>query len=335
MQAWVVRLHARVLRALWLSLSLSATLVTSALAAPPELGGPLPTPFPLFPPDNWWNLDISSAPLDPNSATFINFIGGDQLHPDLGSYTTAWPDGIYGFPYIVVDANQPKRTVTFAYDSESDHVGYPIPDEAITQPHWIECGPAGNQELPGCDRHMLIVDKDNKYLYELFKLFWDGSKWTAGSGAFFDMKTNNRRPESWTSADAAGLAILPGLIRYEEVYGPDEVKHAFRFTLHVSNGYVYPASHQAGSYPGALPMGARLRLKASTDISGFPAEIQKTFRAMKKYGLIMADNGNDMSIGGTFDPRWDNDIWNPAFRGLTANDFEVVQLGYRGTTSAR
>jgi hypothetical protein len=235
---------------------------------------------------------------------------------------------VYGFPYIVVDASQPKRTVTFAYADESDPVGYPIPDEAITQPHWIEHGEPGNALVPGVDRHMLIVDKDNKHLYELYNAFWDGAKWTAVSGAFFDMKTNSRRPEGWTSADAAGLAILPGLVRYDEVYGTDEIQHAFRFTVRTTNGYVYPASHRAASTSGALPMGARLRLKASKDISGSSAEMQRIFRAMKRYGLIVADNGSDMYISGTFDTRWDNDVLNPAFAGLTANDFEVVELGW-------
>jgi hypothetical protein len=303
-------------------------------AAPPELGGPLPPPFPLFPPDNWWNTDISGAPVDPGSAAFINFIGGDVLHPDFGGEVCPGCVGIYGLPYIVVDAAQPKRTVTFLYDDESDHIGYPIPDEAITQPHWVEHGEPGNQYVPDVDRHILIVDKDNKYLYELYNAWWDGAKWTADSGAFFDMKTNNRRPEGWTSADAAGLAIVPGLVRYEEVYGSAEIGHAFRFTVRLSNGYVYPASHQAGDYPGALPMGARLRLKANKDISRFPAEVQRIFRAMKKHGLIVADNGADMFIQGTFDTRWNNDILNPAFGGLTANDFEVIQLGWKPPTSS-
>jgi hypothetical protein len=317
------------------SSSLLAALVllvgTTARAAPPELGGALPGPLPLFPPTNWWNQDISLAPVDSSSAAFISFIGpGRGLHPDLGGEQCPGCVGIYGMPYIVVDSAQPKRTVTFHYDDESDHVGYPIPDEAITQAHWIEGGEPGDQD-PGGDRHMLIVDRDNKYLYELFSLHYDGSKWTAGSGAFFDMKTNNRRPEGWTSADAAGLAILPGLLRYDEVYGPDEIRHALRVTVRATNGHVWPASHSAGSTAGALPMGARLRLKASKNISGFPADVQKIFRAMKSHGLIVADNGADMFVGGTFDTRWNNDVLNPAFAALTASDFEVVQLGWVGT----
>jgi hypothetical protein len=208
---------------------------------------------------------------------------------------------------------------------------YPIPDEAITEPYWIEGVEPGNQD-PGGDRHMLIVDKDNNHLYELFGLYWDGAGWTAGSGAFFDMNVSGRRPEGWTSSDAAGLAILPGLVRHDETYGsPDPIRHAFRVTVRATNGYVYPASHQAGSTPGALPMGARLRLKASVDVAGLTTDVhlQKVFQAMKTYGLIVADNGSDMFITGTMDAGWDNDVLNPAFAAVRASDFEVIKLGYR------
>ncbi len=310
-------------------------------------GGPLPSPLPLFPSDNWWNVDISAAPLDPNSAAFITFIKthpttgqiiARQLHPDFGGTESPGSDEIYGIPYVVVDETQPKVAVQFDYSDESDGVDhntdtsfpfYPIPPEAITQPHWIEGGPPGNQDVGG-DRHMLIVDKDNNHLYELYALHHNGSGWVAGSGAFFDMNTNNRRPEGWTSADAAGLAILPGLVRYDEVFGPDEINHALRFTVSRSKGVVFPASHEANTSTNnnALPMGARLRLKASKNISGYAPEVQKIFRAMKKYGLIMADNGSNMYISGAFDTRWDNGILNPAFHSLDASDFEVVQRGY-------
>lgn len=304
-------------------------------------GGPLPTPLPLFPVDNWWNVDISNAPVDTNSANFISFIGNGtnpRLHPDFGGINEDEVDGIYGIPYVVVDSTQPKKVVQFDYSDESDGVDhntdtsfpfYPIPDEAITQAQWIEGGPPGNQDVGG-DRHMLIVDKDNKHLYELYALHWNGTQWTAGSGAFFDMKTNNRRPEGWTSADAAGLAILPGLVRYDEVDGPDEIGHAFRFTVNRTKGYVFPASHEANTSTSnnALPMGARLRLKASVDISGFHPSAQKIFRAMKKYGLILADNGSNMYVSGAFNTQWDNGILNPAFHALHANDFEVIQRGY-------
>jgi hypothetical protein len=314
-----------------------------AVAPAVSLGGPLPGPLPLFPPGNWWNLDISAAPVDSNSAAFISFIGINRsLHPDFGGTESPGSDTIYGMPYVVVDGTQPKKTVQFEYSDESDGVNhttdtsfpfYPIPDEAITQRYFIEGGPPGNQNVGG-DRHMLIVDRDNKHLYELYALRHDGTTWRAGSGAFFDLKTNDRRPETWTSADAAGLAILPGLVRYDEVFGPDEINHAFRVTLRASNGYVFPASHAAGNNPSALPMGARLRLKESKNISSFPAPMQKIFRAMKKYGLIMADNGSDMYISGTFNTSWDNDVLNPAFAALKASDFEVIQRGYTAPTPA-
>jgi hypothetical protein len=316
-------------------------LVIEVVAAA-TLGGALPTPLPLFPADNWWNVDISDAPVDPASSSYINFInngGTRKLHPDFGGEAAPGSIRIYGFPYIVVDGTQAKRAVQFRYASESDGVDhttgasipfYPIPDEAITQKHWVEGGDPGNVDKRGTiDRHMIIVDRDNKYLYELYNVFYDGAKWVASSGAFFDMKTNNRRPEGWTSADAAGLAILPGLVRYDEAFGPNEINHAFRVTVRATNGFVYPASHRAGSTAGALPMGARLRLKANVNLSSFTPELQKIFRAMQRYGLIVADNGTDMFISGAFDKRWSNDVLNPAFAALNASHFEVVQLGWR------
>jgi hypothetical protein len=318
-----------------------ALALLAATAAGPVANGPLPGPFPLFPATNWWNLDISSAPVDPNSAAFLTFIGLTRgMHPDFGGDVSTGSVQIYGIPYAVVDGTQPKVAVQFQYYDESDGVShpgstgfpfYPIPDEAKTQSHWIEGGEPGNQDLRStADRHLLIVDRDNKLLYELYNVFWNGSQWLAGSGAFFDMKTNNRRPDTWTSADAAGLAILPGLVRYDEVFGPGEIGHAFRVTVRASNGYVFPASHSAGSNPQALPMGARLRLKASRDISGFAPEAQKIFRAMKQFGLLVADNGSDLYVSGTYDNAWNNDVLNPAFSAIKASDFEVVQLGWQG-----
>jgi hypothetical protein len=325
-------------------IALGAVLVlmdaVTATGLGPMPGGALPGPLPLFPTDNWWNVDISGAPVDPNSAAFISFInngGTRRLHPDFGGEEFPGSTQIYGMPYVVVDGTQPRLTVDFVlYPEESDGVGlpfYPVPIEAVTQPHWIEGGDPGNVDLRSSeDRHLLIVDRDNKYLYELYNVYYNAvtGRWEAGSGAFWDMNTNNRRPEGWTSADAAGLAILPGLVRYDEAYEPavTEIQHALRVTVRATNGHVYPASHSAGSRAGALPMGARLRLKAGKDISGFTPEVQKIFRAMKRYGLIVADNGSDMYITGTFDTRWNNDVLNPAFGALTASDFEVIQLGW-------
>jgi len=324
-------------------------------ATVPARSAALPAPLPLFPADNWWNTDVSTAPIDANSAGFIAFInngGTRKLHPDFGGEASPGSVDIYGVPYAVVDGAQPKVAVTFDYWDESDGVNmstgqgipfYPIPTQAITQNHWVEGGaPANVDQRSQSDRHLLIVDCTNRLLYELYNVYYDAAqaKWYAGSGAFFDMKTNNRRPDTWTSADAAGLAILPGLVRYDEAWNAaiTDIGHAFRVTVRSTNGYVYPASHRAGSTSGALPMGARLRLK--TNVNGAdPAlrtsdpNVRKIFRAMQKYGLIVADNGSDMYITGTFDTRWDNGILNPAFATLSASDFEVIQLGWKPATA--
>ena len=290
----------------------------------------------VLPANNWWNLDISAAPVDSRSAQLIGWISGRtggnttatrRLHPDFGPPP-------YGIPYVLVDGTQPRVPVTFvSYGNESDSgygslPGYPIPNEARSLPNYIEGAVPGGGTAG--DRHLLVIDRDRWILYETFATRWNASlsRWEAGSGAIFTLSTNDRRPEGWTSADAAGLAILPGLVRYDEAFGTAEITHAFRVTTRSTNGYVWPASHAAGSNASAPPMGARLRLKASRDISGFRPEIQRIFRAMKRYGLIVADNGSDMYISGTMDPRWDNDVLNPAFRALTADDFEVIELGW-------
>lgn len=338
------------LLAVALSLPVAPLALAQCPVSLPAAGGALPGPLPLFPSDNWWNQDVSAAPVDSGSANYIAFInngGTRRLHPDFGGSASAGSTDIYGMPYAVVDGSQPKQPVTFQYWDESDGVNratgqgvpfYPIPEQAITQAHWIEGGAPGNvDQRDQGDRHLLIIDCANQYLYELYNVYYDAAaaKWYAGSGAFFDMNTNNRRPDTWTSADAAGLAIFPGLVRYDEAWNAalTDIGHAFRVTVRATNGYVYPASHRAGTTAGALPMGARLRLKSS--VAGLdPAlrstdpNVQKIFRAMQKYGLIVADNGSDLFITGTFDVRWNNDILNPAFSTLKASDFEVVQLGW-------
>jgi hypothetical protein len=331
--------------------------VASGVTGQPVLGGALPgsPPGALFPADNWWSVDVSGAPVDANSDAYVQFInncagccptGGRRLHPDFGGNVSPGSVQTYGIPYAVVDGNQAKRSVIFFYDAESDGVDqatgqsfpfYPLPDQAIGQPHWVEGGDPASVDLrDDQDRHLIVVDRDRRHLYELWNVWYDTAhgQWYAGSGAFFDMNTNNRRPETWTSADAAGLAILPGLVRYDEVYASDptgayEIPHAFRVTVRRTNGHVFPASHTAGSTSGAPPMGARLRLKAGKDIAGFPPEIRRIFGAMKKHGLIVADNGTDMYVTGTYDPRWNNDVLNPAFGQLSACDFEVMQLGWK------
>jgi hypothetical protein len=318
-------------------LRLLALLGLVAARLPGQPGAALPGPPPLFPADNWWNVAVDAAPVDPRSASFIDWIGaGTRLHPDFGGDADPAPE-IYGMVYVVVPGAQPLVPVTFVeFGDESDAgapgrpPGYPLPAEAKTQPRWIEGGyPAGSDA--GGDRHMLVVDRDNRILYELYHTHWNGAagRWEAGSGAVFSLDSNARRPAGWTSADAAGLAILPGLVRYDEVFASAPIRHAFRCTVRDTNGYVFPASHSAGASSAAPPMGTRLRLKAGKDISGYPPEIQRIFQTMKTYGLIVADNGSDLYVQGTYDTRWNNDVLNPAFASLRAVDFEVVQLGWQ------
>lgn len=320
-------------------------------ASVPVQGAPPSASLPLFPTDNWWNTDIRSAPVDPASASLIAFInngGTRRLHPDFGGEASPGSTAIYGFPYAIVDGAQPRQAVTFDYWDESDGVDqatgqgvpfYPIPVQSITQPHWIEGGAPGNvDQRSTSDRHLLMIDCTNRTLYELYNVHYSTAqqKWLAGSGAFFDMNRNDRRPEGWTSADASGLAIFPGLVRYDEAANAavPEINHALRVTVRATNGYVYPASHRAGSTAGALPMGARLRLKASVN-GADPAlrtsdpTARKIFRAMQRYGLIVADNGSDMYISGTFDVRWNNGTLNPAFSTLSAHDFDVIERGWK------
>ena len=329
-----------------------ATCVNALAQCPPSVpveGAPPSSP--VFPADNWWHVDISTAPVDPASSSFIAFVnngGTRKLHPDFGGEASPGSVDIYGMPYAIVDGTQPKQAVTFDYWDESDGVDpstgqgvpfYPIPAQAATQPHWVEGGAPGNvDQRSDADRHLLIVDCTNRYLYELYNVYFDSASghWLAGSGAFFDMNVNGRRPDGWTSADAAGLAIFPGLVRYDEAWNANvaEIGHAFRVTVRATNGYVYPASHRAGSTAGALPMGARLRLKTSVNgqdpvLRTSDPNVRKIFRAMQKHGLIVADNGSDLYVTGTFDTRWNNDILNPAFALLTASDFDVIQLGWK------
>jgi hypothetical protein len=272
--------NGRVMRSTLLpSLVLAALLAALGAAGPSaaQPGGALPAPLPLFPADNWWNADVRSAPVDPGSAGYLSRLGlGTGLHPDFGG-DAGFPE-IYGLPYVVVPGSQPLVPVTFVeFGDESDAgapgrpPGYPIPEEAKSQPHYLEGGFPANAGASG-DRHLLLVDRDHRLLFELYHARWNGaqSRWEAGSGAVFPLDSNLRRPEGWTSADAAGLAILPGLVRYDEAAAADPIRHAFRMTVEETNGHVFPASHTAGSHAGALPLGARLRLKASKDLSSYP-----------------------------------------------------------------
>lgn len=317
-------------------------------AAVPVQGAPLRGAAPLFPADHWWNADVSAAPVDPASAAYIAFIGANRrLHPDFGGTAAPGSTEIYGIPYAVVDGTQPKVAVTFDYADESDGAGvpfYPLPAQSIGQAHWVEGGaPAAVDQRSQSDRHLLVVDCTNRHLYELYNVWHDvgAARWYAGSGAVFDLDASDRRPDGWTSADAAGLAILPGLVRYDEAWNPavPDIGHAFRVTVRATNGYVYPASHRAGSTAGALPMGARLRLKASVGgqdpaLRTADPNVRKIFRAMQKHGLIVADNGSDLYVTGTFDVRWNNDLLNPAFALLAAGDFDVIALGWKPAPAA-
>lgn len=272
-----------------------------------------------FPADNAWNQDISAAAVDPNSDAIINFIGPSiGLHPDFGS-------GLYngssmGIPYVVVDSSQSPVSIDFtAYGDESDPGPMPVPANA----------PIEGYPNPGNgDRHVLVIDKSNCFLYELYSSYPnnDGS-WDAGSAAVWDLQNGEQRPWTWTSADAAGLSIFAGLVRYDEV-ASGKIQHAIRFTLPQSQAaMVPPASHWAAnsSNPLAAPMGMRLRLKASYDISAFSANVQVILTALKKYGMIMADNGSAMYLSGAPDDRWNNDDLHNLSQ-VPASAFEVVQM---------
>src|SRR5665213_2256117 len=278
-----------------------------------DLGG-----RPFFPADNPWRADVSSAPLDANSANLIASCGPSVgMHPDFGTVYAGAPNGI---PYVVVHGNQSRVPVSFTYADESDPGPYPIPPYAP-----IEGGPSSTG-----DRHVIVLDADNWKLYELYAAYpaSGGARWASGSGAIFDLTSNALRPAGWTSADAAGLPILPGLVRYDEVAIHHAIEHAIRFTcVHTRKAYVPPARHWASTLTGAnyAPMGMRVRLKAGVDISSYSATNQVILRALKKYGMILADNGADMMIGGAPDPRWsDDDLHN--LTHIHGSDFEVVQM---------
>ncbi len=272
----------------------------------------------IFPADNPWNRDISADPVDPNSSALISTCGSSAaLHPDFGTTYLGAP---IGFPYVLVRSSQQKVPVTFQYSDESDPGPYPIPADAP-----IEGGSAATG-----DRHVLVVDVDAWKLYELFDAHpVTGASWTAGSGAIFDLNSNNLRPAGWTSADAAGLPILPGLVRYDEVVDQKEIKHALRFTCPTTRrGYVSPARHFASSRTDVNqpPMGMRVRLKSTVDISSFPANVQVILRALQRYGMYLADNGSSFFVSGTHDMRWNDDELNTMKR-LHGSDFEVVKMG--------
>lgn len=274
----------------------------------------------IFPTNNPWNTDISGMPINPNSSLIIAGFASAGLKADFGS--GLWDGAPIGIPFVVICGSQPKVDIVFRansydgnYGDESDPGPYPIPLNAP-----VEGDGSG-------DSHVIAVDKDHDYLYELYNASVNGDHWEASSGAVFNLSSNELRPDGWTSADAAGLPIFPGLVRYDEL-ASGTIDHAIRFTLSRSNieaSYIYPARHKVNGTAGqyGLPMGARLRLKNSVDISQYSPRLQIILTALKKYGLILADIGSDMYISGAPDDRWNNDELHQ-LGGIIASDFEVV-----------
>jgi len=271
----------------------------------------------VFPADSIWNTPIDKLPVHPNSARLIASIGTDlPVHPDFG---TVWRGAPNGIPYVVVSGAQPKVPVRFEYAHESDPGPYPIPTNAP-----IEGGPQGDG-----DRHLIVVDREHQKLYELYRAFPAGNGWRAGSGAIFDLTTNKLRPAGWTSADGAGLPIFPGLVRYDEVVGKGEIRHALRFTCQKTRrAYIPPATHFASHLadPDLPPMGLRLRLRADFDDSVLSPQARVIAQALKRFGLILADNGSNWFLSGAPNPHW-NDRDLRTLKQIKGHDFEVVDTG--------
>ncbi len=298
---------------------------SSSIYLPFVVRNPSPTPpdgptiggCAVFPANSIFNTRIDSLPVHSNSATYIAFIGASTgLHPDFGSGT--WNGEPIGIPYTIVPSTQPPVPVTFDYADESDPGPYPIPPDAPIE---------GGANSTG-DRHVLVVQQGACKLYEMFYAFPQngGASWHAGSGALFDLNSNALRPAGWTSADAAGLPMLPLLVRYDEIAG-GEIKHALRFTVRATNAtYIWPARHRttAPYNANAPPMGQRFRLKASFDISTFSSETQVILTALKRYGMFVSDNGSDWFISGPPDARWNDSVLVTEFRRVHGSDFEAV-----------
>jgi len=289
--------------------ALLATTASSRATAPPTIAG-----CPVFPADNPWNQRVDALPVAADSDRIVAAIGpDDHAHADFGS--GLWEGAPIGIPITVVSRATPKTRVAFEYASESDRGPYPIPAGVK-----IEGAPK-----PDGDRHAILLDRDSCLLYELFALRRSGGRWTAGSGAIWSLRSNKLRPETWTSADAAGLPILPGLARYEEVRS-GRIEHALRITVErTRRAYVWPARHFASSEtdPALPPMGLRLRLKASFAIDRFPPQARVVLRAVKEYGVIVADNGSNWYVTGAPHRGWDNDDLH-SLHDVPGSAFEVV-----------
>ena len=274
-------------------------------------------------PDSAWNTPIDHLPADPASGKYIAAIGADApLHPDFG---TKWKGAPWGIPYVVVAGDAPRFPVKFEYASESDDGLYPIPPSPPIEGTLDGKGKGTDDG----DRHLIVIDRDHGKIYELLAVRWADGGWRAACGAIFSLFGETRRPAGWTSADAAGLPIFPGLVRYDEVVEQGKIEHALRFTARkTARAYVAPASHFASHEGGDAqpPMGLRLRLKASIDVAAFPARVRPILVALKRYGMFLADNGGPLFLSGAPDPRW-NDGELEALKKLHARDFEVVRMG--------
>jgi len=293
----------------------AAALLALSAGSAQALRHPSAPMCPVFPASNVWNQRVDALPVAASSDEIVRSIGvDDHMHADFGS--GLWDGGPIGIPITVVGRKTRRSRVSFEYASESDKGPYPIPRSVK-----IEGGPNA-----GGDRHALLLDKDRCKLYELFALYpKPGGGWRAGSGAVFDLRSNRLRPAGWTSADAAGLAILPGLARFDEV-DRGRIDHALRFTVsRTRRAYVYPARHFASDLtdPALPPMGLRLRLKASFDTRPFPRQARIVLEALKRYGMIVADNGSDWYVSGAPDPHWSNDQLHTLHR-VPGSAFEVV-----------
>ncbi len=296
-----------------------ATMLVVALAsAHPPRGAP---GCPVFPKDNPWNQRVDGLPVDLNSAQLVRSIGlGAAMHADFGSGT--WEGAPIGIPSVTVSKRQRRVPVSFQYADESDRGPYPIPANVPIE---------GGRSSSG-DRHVIVVDRDRCRAYELYAAYpvGGGSRWRAGSGAIWNLRSNRLRPKNWTSADAAGLPILPGLARYEDVKR-GSIDHALRFTAsRTRRAYVYPATHYASSStdPALPPMGLRVRLRASYDISRFPRQSRIVLQALKRYGMILADNGSPWYVSGSPSSRWNNDDLHQLGK-VHGDAFEVVRTPSR------
>ncbi|HTI32708.1 MAG TPA: hypothetical protein VL422_03460 [Miltoncostaea sp.] len=299
------------------ALTALVAVVAAALAAVASGAGTVPGAprCTVLPADNVWNARVDGLPVAADSAQLVASIGlGSGLHPDFSD------QGRYGIPFNVVTKRTPRSRVRFEYADESDRVAYPIPSRPRIE--------------GGGDRHLLMIDRDACRLYELFAARRTGGRWSAGSGAVYDLRSNRLRPAGWTSADAAGLPIFPGLARFDEVRR-GAITHALRFTApRTRSAYVYPARHAAGAGndPSLPPMGLRVRLKASVSLAGFGPQARTVLTALKRYGMILADNGSPWYVSGAPNAGWDDDDLHGLGR-ITGSDFEVVDT--RGLRNGR